>query len=187
VAKSGDVLTHPVTGERIVWRAVAADTDGALLQGDLYARPGALVAAEHVHPKQEERFEVLTGVLTLQVDGHEQTLRAGEVAVVPAGHRHTWWNAGSEEVHLVGDFRPALRTERFFETFFGLAAEGRTNGKGLPNPLQLAVLMEEFDDELRLARPSPMLQRAMFKPLALIGRLLGYRPWYSRFAESSGR
>jgi len=69
----------------------------------------------------------------------------------------------------------------FFETFFGLAKDGKTNRKGLPNPLQLAVLMREYEDELRLARPSHMVQRALFRPLAGLGRVLGYRGWYPRY------
>jgi hypothetical protein len=79
---------------------------------------------------------------------------------------------------VLGEFRPALRTEVFFETFFGLASDGKTNRKGLPNPLRLAVLMREFEDELHLARPSVKLQRALFGPLAALGRVLGYRGWY---------
>lgn len=182
MARSGDVLQHPVTGERVVWRKVAADTKGELLQADLFAAPGAFVAAEHVHPNQEERFEVLAGTLRLRIDGEERTLRAGEMAVVPPGRPHVWWNAGEDEVHLLAEFRPALRTETFFETFFGLATDGRTNRKGLPNPLQLAVLVREYEGELRLARPSVPIQRALFAPLAVVGRLLGYRGSYPRYS-----
>jgi hypothetical protein len=70
----------------------------------------------------------------------------------------------------------------FFETFFGLATDGKTNRKGLPNPMRLAVLMREYEEELQLARPSIRVQRAMFGPLAVVGRLLGYRSWYPRYS-----
>jgi quercetin dioxygenase-like cupin family protein len=182
VARSGDVLQHPVTGERVVWRKVSEDTDGALLQADLFFAPGGGVAAEHIHPSQEERFQVLAGTLQLRNNGQEQTLRAGQVAVVPPGQPHALWNAGEEEVHVLADVRPALRTEVFFETFFGLATDGKTNRKGLPNPLQLAVLLREYQDVLRLARPSVAIQRAVLGPLAMVGRLLGYRGWYPRYS-----
>jgi quercetin dioxygenase-like cupin family protein len=182
MARSGDVLQHPVTGERVIWRKVAADTQGELLQGDLFAEPGGFVAAAHIHPNQEERFEVLAGTLRIRIDGEERLLRAGDIAVVPPGRPHVWWNAGQEEVHVLGEFRPALRTEMFFETFFGLATDGKTNRKGLPNPMRLAVLMREYEEELQLARPSIRVQRAMFGPLAVVGRLLGYRSWYPRYS-----
>src|SRR2546430_12531334 len=164
MAKSGDILEHPVTGERLVWRKVARDTGGELLQADLYVAPGGFVAAEHVHPMQEERFEVLAGVLRLHIDGKEKTMRTGEIEVVPAGRPHVWWNGGQEELHVLGEFRPALRTEMFFETYFGWAKDGKTNRKGLPNPLRLAVLVDAYQDELRLARPPFAIQRALFGP-----------------------
>lgn len=182
MAKSGDVLEHPVTGEKIVWRKVASETQGRMLQGDLFARPGGHVAAAHVHPNQEERFEVLSGTLKLRIDQDERLLSPGDVAVIPAGKPHVWWNAGDEEVHVLGEFTPALRTEVFFETFFGLATDGKANSKGLPNPIHLAVLMREYQDELRLASPPPMAQTAMFTPLAAIGRLFGYRGWYPKYS-----
>lgn len=182
MAKSGDVLEHPVTGERVIWRKVAADTHGQLLQGDLFARPGGYVAAAHVHPNQEERFEVLSGTLKLRIEGEERLLSPGDVAVIPAGQSHVWWNAGEEDVHVLGEFRPALRTEVFFETFFGLATDGKTNRKGLPNLIHLAVLMREYEDELHLASPPLRAQKALFAPLASLGRLLGYRGWYPKYS-----
>jgi quercetin dioxygenase-like cupin family protein len=182
MAKSGDVLEHPVTGERVIWRKVAADTQGQLLQGDLFAQPGGSVAAAHVHPNQEERFEVLSGTLRLRVEGEERLLSPGDVAVITAGRSHVWWNAGEEDVHVLGEFRPALRTEVFFETFFGLASDGKTNRKGLPNPIHLAVLMREYQDELHLASPPLKVQRALFTPLAVVGKLLGYRGWYPKYS-----
>jgi len=184
MAKSGDELRHPMTGERIVWRQVARDTDGALLQADLFALPAASPAAAHVHPRQEERFEVVAGTLKVSVDGVETTLGPGHVAVVPPGTPHTWWNVGDDEAHVVTDIRPALRTEMFFETLFGLASEGKTDPNGLPKPLQLATLVTEFSDEVRLARPPILVQRVLFVPLAAIGRLLGYRGWYPRYSAN---
>jgi quercetin dioxygenase-like cupin family protein len=182
MARPGDELAHPVTGERIIWRKVSADTQGALLEADLFAKPGAFVAAAHVHPNQEERFEILSGSLTVRVDGQERELRPGDVAVIPRGRPHQWWNSGDEEVHVLGQLRPALRTELFFETFFGLGHDGKTNSKGLPNPLQLAVLMQEYEDEMRLARPSPRMQKMIAAPLAAVGRLRGYRAWYPQYS-----
>lgn len=134
MAKPGDELRHPTTGERLVWRQVARDTDGALLQADMFASPQASPAAAHVHPRQEERFEVLAGVIRVSIDGVETTLGPGDVAVVPPGTPHTWRNVDDVEAQMLVDFRPALRSEMFFETLFGLAADGKTDRKGLPHP-----------------------------------------------------
>lgn len=185
MASAGDVLEHPVTGERLIWRQVAADTHGELLQADLFARPGGAVAAEHSHPGQEERFEVISGVLGIRINGREQTLTSGGTAIVSPGNPHTWWNAGNDEVHVVGELRPALRSEVFFETYFGLAADGRVNKQGLPNLLQLAVLMHDFSPEIVLARPPVAVQRVLFAAIAALGRLFGFRSSYSRYSPTT--
>lgn len=188
MAKAGESLRHPITGERIVWRKVARDTGGRALEADLFAAPGASPAAEHVHPHQEERFRVEHGTLRLRVDGIETVLKPGDVGVVPAGHPHVWWNVGDTQAQVRATITPALRTEAFFESYFGLAVAGKTNREGLPNPLWLAVLMREFSTEIRLARPSPLVQTLLFAPLAALGRLLGYRAQHARSAagESVG-
>jgi quercetin dioxygenase-like cupin family protein len=182
MAKPGDVLEHPVTGERLVWRQVARETSGERVEGDLYAQPGGHPAAAHVHPNQEERFGVLHGTLKLLVGDEESTLTTGQWASVPAGRAHTWWNAGDDEAHVLVQVLPALRTEMFFETFFGLAKDGKTNSKGLPNLLSMAVILREYEDEIRLARPPAFVQRVAFAPLAAVGRRVGYRGWYPQYS-----
>lgn len=43
---------------------------------------------EHFHP-QEEVYEVIEGELEVTIDGMVQIARAGTVAIVPAGARHS--------------------------------------------------------------------------------------------------
>ena len=184
MARAGDTIEHPVAAERIVFLKTARDTDGELLQLDFFMKGGGFVPAEHVHPYQEERFEVLSGTAHFRLRGQERDVGAGETIVVPAGTPHVWWNPGEEEAHLILEYRPALRTETFFETFFGLAKDGKVNSKnGLPNPLQLAGMAREYEDEIYLARPPLIVQRVLFGLLASIGTLLGYK---ARYPEYSG-
>ena len=68
--------------------------------------------------------------------------------------------------------------DRFFESFFGLAQDGKLNEKGLPSLWQMAVSVPYFGDEVRLTSPPWAVQRALFGVLAPVGRLLGYRPEY---------
>jgi quercetin dioxygenase-like cupin family protein len=192
MVKSGDVLEHPITRERIIFRQTARDTGGELLQMDVYLQPGGFVAAAHIHPLQEERFEVISGTLRGRIAGKELTSDPGEIIVVPNGTPHVWWNSGDEEMHVLVEVRPALRFESFFETFFGLAQDGKVNPKtGLPNLLQLAVILRAFRNELILARPPRLVQILLFGFLASIGRLLGYNAEYpyphSRQAAAQAR
>src|SRR5262249_12944867 len=57
----GQVLTNPVTGERFVFHATSDDTGGKLLEFDLVVEPHGRVPGGHVHPGQQESFEVLDG------------------------------------------------------------------------------------------------------------------------------
>ena len=87
------------------------------------------------------------------------------------------------------EVRPALTFERFFETFFGLAQDGKVSAKtGLPNPLQMAVTLRAYQDVLILAQPPRPVQTVLFGSLAVVGRLLGCRADYpyptSRHAQA---
>jgi hypothetical protein len=53
----------------------ARDTDGELLQMEYVAPPRSKGPTEHVHPRQEERYEVLSGALGLRVGAESCTLR----------------------------------------------------------------------------------------------------------------
>jgi quercetin dioxygenase-like cupin family protein len=107
MAKSGDELVNPVTGLRTVFRKTAQETSGELLQVDWIGEPGWTTGPDHVHPLQEERFEVLSGRLGLRVGGAERVHGAGDVIVAPAGSAHAAWNAGDDSVRVLVDFRPA--------------------------------------------------------------------------------
>jgi hypothetical protein len=102
----------------------------------------------------------------------------GQRLTVPAGTPHCFWNAGNEVAHFVCEIRPALQFESLIETMFTLAAEGKTNRKGLPNPLRLAVIANAHFDTVRLPFPPAILQRIGLALGSPAGRVLGYRPVY---------
>jgi hypothetical protein len=56
--------------------------------------------------------------------------------------------------------RPALQFEELLETMFALAADGKTNRKGMPNPLRLAVIANAHFDTVRLPFPPAWMQKA---------------------------
>ncbi|MDF2704007.1 MAG: hypothetical protein K0S10_2953, partial [Rubrobacteraceae bacterium] len=77
MARAGDELLNPVTGLKTVFRKTSRETDGELLQVDWIGSPGWTTGPDHIHPRQEERFEVLSGRLGLRVDGVERVLGEG--------------------------------------------------------------------------------------------------------------
>jgi hypothetical protein len=70
--------------------------------------------------------------------------------------------------------------EPLIETMFELAADGRTNARGMPNPFQLAVVAQAHFDTARLPCPPAPLQRAALAIGAPLARLLGYGPTHVR-------
>lgn len=174
MAIAGDVIVNPVTGEKIVFLQTAAEAAGERLEADLFVKPGGFVAAEHVHPHQEERFTVHVGTIRLRIGGEERIYGSGEGATVPAGTPHVWWNAGEDELSVRVELRPAGRFEEFVTSFFALAQAGETNAKGMPNLLQLAVIAREYRDVIYPTQPPQIVQKVLFGILAPVGRLLGY-------------
>ncbi len=186
MARAGDVIENPGMGARIVFRRTAAETRGELLSFDFFLRPHKGVASEHLHPKQEERFQVVTGSMCGHLAGEERRVPAGSSATAPPGVPHIWWNDSEGEAHLVVEMRPALSIEVFFETVYGLSRTGRATSNGLPKSmLQMAVLLDAYGDEfLPLSIPT-LVRHAMVRGVAPVARLLGYRPSYPEFSEPS--
>ena len=87
MARVGDELLG--LSRRLVFRRTAADTTGDLIEVDAYYEPGLDPPRAHYHPRQEERFEVVSGELFTHVDGTERAYGAGEAFIIPPGSRHT--------------------------------------------------------------------------------------------------
>jgi quercetin dioxygenase-like cupin family protein len=171
----GDKLENPVTGEVLVFHRTSAQTKGESVLIETIVRPQGFVAAAHVHPHQTERFEILEGSLGLRLGEQELVAGPGDVAVVPPGTPHRFWNAGEHEARFLCEVRPALGFESLIETMFTLAAQGKTNRKGMPNPLRLAVIAKAHFDTVRLPFPPAPMQRVALALAAPMGKAIGYR------------
>ena len=181
--RAGDSLEIPVTGERIVFRKTSAETNGESVLFECFVKPSGFVAKAHVHPFQEERFEILEGSLTFKLDGQELPTGPGDRVLVPAGKKHQFWNASEEEAHFLCEVSPAFEFEQLIETMFSLAQAGKTNRKGMPNPLRLAVIAKAHFDTVRLPFPPAWMQRVGLTFGAPVGMLFGYRATYEHLSE----
>jgi mannose-6-phosphate isomerase-like protein (cupin superfamily) len=178
VIHAGDTIENPVTGERLVFRKTSRETDGQAVVIETFVKPNGFVAAAHVHPTQEERFEVLRGSVGFKIGRKRLVAGPGQRITVPAGTPHKFWNAGDDDAHFVCEVRPALQFESLLETMFALATDGKTNRKGMPNPLRLAVIANAHFDTVQLPFPPAMLQRAALALGSPLGKLCGYTPTY---------
>jgi quercetin dioxygenase-like cupin family protein len=176
--RPGDTIENPVTGEVVHFLRTSAETDGELVEIECTVRPGGGVAAAHVHPYQSERFEVIEGTFEFRHGRSKATVTAGDVVIVEAGTVHAFSNVGDEPATFVCQVRPALQFEQFLVTMFGLAADGKTNRRGMPNPLRLAVIANANFDDLRMPHVPAFAQKAVLAMGAAFGRLAGYQPTY---------
>ncbi|HJU48777.1 MAG TPA: cupin domain-containing protein [Gaiellaceae bacterium] len=180
---SGDVLHNPVTGETMLFVKSATETGGEYVLIEVAVEPHGFVAAAHLHPYQTETFEVLDGEITFTVDGEKIVAKAGDAVVVEPGTAHRFQNTGDTPARFRCEIRPALQFEQLIATMFALAADGKTNRKGLPNPLRLAVIAKAHFDDVRLPFPPQWMQRLGLAMGAPAGRLVGYGSTY----EPSGQ
>ena len=126
---------------------------------------------------------MVRGHVGFRIAGHESSAELNRRLHVPAGVAHDWWNAGEEEAHVIVEIsRGAARFEEMIRNLFGLAQDGKTNSKGMPNVLQAAIFAREFSDVLYFTKPPLLVQRLLFGALAATARVLGYRGSYPKYS-----
>ena len=101
----------------------------------------------HLHPAQDEEFEIRSGRLTAVVDGTKHELGPGDNLQIPRRTAHKMWNAGNETVTALWRTRPAGRTADWLTTINRLTAGGTRKP---PTPA-LAKAVTAHSDVFRLA------------------------------------
>ena len=90
----------------------SASSDGALGIIDMRARPGVVVP-DHVHRDAEELFYVLEGELVVRIGDRDESVRSGDLVVVPRGTVHAHRNDADIPTRWLTLFSPA-GTEGYF-------------------------------------------------------------------------
>ena len=187
----------------LVVRTPADQTDGEYVRFELTLYPNGVTSSrdtalshdrwsidfptEHVHPHQNERWEVLAGGLAVEYDGREESLSVGDDITLPSGVPHRIWNPLDEPSRVVLEFHPAHEAQPLTETLFVLAQRGEIDDSGHLKLLQFAVTQAAHPDHLYLTAVPITLQRILVAALAPIGRLVGYRSTYSLESLEDGR
>lgn len=183
MAYQGKHITNPVTGQSIIFLQTSRDTDGKLLEMETEFAPRSVTPAPHFHPFQEELFTVISGELTVNINGKTRKLTPGMQVHVNKNEVHAMWNNSAQRTLVNWKVYPAMDTEEFLENLMGLAADGKTNKEGRPSLLQVALLAQKFDHVFRLAQPPRFAQKILFgilKPFALVA---GYRASYKKYTD----
>ena len=183
MAYKNKTIFNPKTQTAIAFMQTTNDTGGQLLEMEHTYNGHSKEPAPHYHPNQEEDFTVLSGELSVRIDGHVRVLKQGEQIHIPKNTVHSMWNNSPENTVVNWKVRPAMETEYFLETTAGLANDGKTNGSGMPRLLQVALLVSKFKNVFRLAKPPFPVQLVLFGILTPFAYLAGYRPTYKKYLD----
>jgi quercetin dioxygenase-like cupin family protein len=184
VLRSGDAIGNPITGERFVIRVTAHESDGERFEVERFMPPDRPRQPVRVHPLQETVFTVLRGVAGFKLHGRVRMALPGERLVAPPGAPHLIWNAGADTLHFRFEQRPALEsTERLLIALCALAAEGKTDSRGVPRLLQRVVMVPAYADTLRMTSPPWRVQLTVCRLLGPLARARGHRPFAEEWSS----
>jgi len=171
MAHEGQQIENPITGQ--VMRFIQLREDELRIENA--HPPTDQREPAHIHPHQESGGDVTKGSLVFEIDGARRTVSAGESIAIPAATPHRFWNESGEVARSVQFFRPALDIASFFETYFELARRGDLSASGDIPLMQVAVMVPEFADEIRVTNPPWPVVRATSMLLGPLARARGRR------------
>ena len=114
--------------------------------------PGSQAPPNHLHPAQDEHFEILEGAMQVLLDGGpERTISAGDTLDVPRGTPHVMWNRAEAPARTRWITRPAGRTEDWFRTLDSF--QRRIESGESVDGEEYARALEEYADVFKLVLP----------------------------------
>lgn len=169
---SQQTITNLRSGQRMIFRQTARDTNGELLEIESFNPPSTEKEPEHVHPKQASSAEVLAGTVHFSIGGRIRIVGPGEKVIIPPGSPHYFWNEGPMEAHTIQRFTPALTIEQFFKSYFALANAGKLDSNGMPPLLITSHLGLQHQDDIRVTKPPWILQKILYTLLVPVRAIL---------------
>jgi hypothetical protein len=119
---------------------------------------------------------VTKGKLGIYDTDKEIVLLPGQKYTIKPNSKHRFFNASeTEELTMIVELKPALKSEYFFETMYELACQGKVNKDALPGTLQFAAILNEYYGELFAVGPPIIAQKIMAKVVGSFAKLIGYK------------
>ncbi len=183
MAFKNKIIRNAKTGQEIRFLLTGKDTEGKLLEMEATYTEHSEEPVGHYHPFQTEEFTVISGELTVRMGKQIRLLKAGDKFNIPANCVHAMWNNSGNTIIVDWKVWPAMNTEHLLEISTGLANDGKTNSKGMPNILLVALMMNKFSDVFRLSKPPFFLQKTMFTLLTPVAYILNYRISFDHYLD----
>ena len=176
MALEGRTWTNPRTG---AWLKADFAGDDAVMERVIKPHTGK--ADAHVHFDYVERFEIIDGTATIEVDGRAISAGPGETVELPIGtpHRNPFnqTDADLQLRHTVAS--PGGRfAEAFVSSLGHHMQKGSVNDQGEFSNLQLFVVLHGTRAQSFRAGIPIWLQKPVIALGAALGRLRGLKPGY---------
>lgn len=175
-------FTNPVSGES--FRCLSYTRESIAFE--FIVQPKGAVPFEHIHLNQDEIFKVVSGELSVKIDGVEVIGKAGDTIVVPKGKAHLASNNKSELLSCIVEYRPGLDNYTFFQCFAGLTIDKDYDRKGqinIPKMLYFTKLMNAQCIARPTSIPAPMFYLAI-ELCYLIGKFAGWKETFYKYTQS---
>ena len=169
--KARKVFVNPVYKDRVTVLKTSEQTNGRYSLGELQIAPGGGNTL-HTHSAFEETFTAVNGTLGVQLKDKKLFLKPGMSVTVPLKTPHHFFNDTNQTVTCQVKFVPAH--DNFVKGLaigYGLAADGKTNKKGVPKSLTHLALLITLTDT---------------KPTGFLGILFPVFKWMAGKARKSG-
>ncbi|HEX7753949.1 MAG TPA: cupin domain-containing protein, partial [Niabella sp.] len=139
-------IINPIIKDQVTFMQTASATNGRITTLQVTLMPGGGTPL-HYHKNFSETFVVTEGVLTIRLKHKTIPLTAGGKLTVDAGQAHRFSNESSQPVVFTTIIVPGSEGfEYALRILYGLAADGKTDAKGMPkNLLALAVVSKISD------------------------------------------
>jgi quercetin dioxygenase-like cupin family protein len=179
--RAGEVYVNTASGERVLVILGTSETDGKRLVVDLFLKPNGGMLGRHNHPHLHETFKVISGNVAFTLNGERKTACCGEIVDIPRGTVHDFWNQGTSVAVVRVAVEPAIRFVEMIRNGYGLAQDGKTDSKGMPGLLQVALFAKEFEDVIRYNHAPQIVQRILFCLLSPFAKLKGLKGSYPEY------
>lgn len=168
------------SGDSMELLETSAMTNGRQVKARIVFAANGIRVATHLHPDQDETYEVISGNLTYFVDGTKHVAPAGSTVQLPRGVPHQHFSEGPEETIVIQAMTPGGDFDYVLETLFGLGSEDRL--RGLDYVVQGMVMLRRMKSPVVVAALPEWLQRGLARIFTPLAELFGYRAVYRRFS-----
>lgn len=161
-------ITLKSTGETITFVKTSKDTEGAFTEIICTIPAGKKGPPPHLHPLQDEIFEVIEGKLELSANGKKIVLEQGQSFNVTANKAHTFSNPHDRETKFKATYKPALDIDYILvQGFEAINSQPNPDKPGFQMMVDFDFMLREIHGQYKFAGAAGII----FTILAAIARL----------------